>query len=147
MTPGEIPFRAAEQVRRKRDRRWKPPKVPDDVLRQPLPRWPVSKDALRALAPDWRASLRTDTDALLRSGFRLLGAWRLKTPLAWASCGLVIAVTLSLWSLGKQKPLEIVGEPLEPALMEEMRDPSWVHSESTTSSVAEQAENTTIWGD
>jgi hypothetical protein len=78
---------------------------------------------------------------------RLLGAWQLKTPLAWASCGLVVAVTLSLWSLGKQKPLEIVGEPLEPALMEEMRDPSWVHSESTTSSVAEQAENTTIWGD
>src|SRR5919106_2226203 len=31
---------------------------------------------------------------------RLMGSWRLKSPLAWASCGLVIVVTLSLWSLG-----------------------------------------------
>jgi hypothetical protein len=78
---------------------------------------------------------------------RLMGAWRVKSPLAWASCGLVIVVTLSLWSLGSQKPLEIVGEPLEPALIENMRDPTWVHSESATSNIAEQAENTTIWGD
>jgi hypothetical protein len=78
---------------------------------------------------------------------RLRGAWQLKSPLAWASCGLLVVVTLSLWSLDNQRPLEIVGEPLEPALMEETRELTWVHSESATSSVAEQAENTTIWGD
>jgi hypothetical protein len=78
---------------------------------------------------------------------RLRGAWQLKSPLAWASCGLLVVVTLSLWSLDNQKPLEIVGEPLEPALMEETRELTWVHSESATSSVTEQAENTTIWGD
>ena len=78
---------------------------------------------------------------------RLTGSWRLKSPLAWASCGLVIVVTLSLWSLGNRKPIEIVGEPLEPALMEERRDPTWGRSESATSGVAEQPENTTIWGD
>ena len=79
--------------------------------------------------------------------WRLMASWRLKSPLAWASCGLVIVVTLSLWSLGSHKPLEIVGEPLEPALMEEARDPAWGHSERTTSSAAEQVENTTVWGD
>jgi hypothetical protein len=78
---------------------------------------------------------------------RLTGAWRLKSPLAWASCGFVIVVTLSLWSLGNRKPIEIIGEPLEPVLMEERRNPTWEHSESATSGVPEQAENTTIWGD
>jgi hypothetical protein len=78
---------------------------------------------------------------------RLTEPWRLKSPLAWASCGLVIVVTLSLWSLGNQKPIEIIGEPLEPVLTEERRDPAWDYSESATSGVAEQPENTTIWGD
>jgi hypothetical protein len=76
MTPAEVPFRAAEQVRRRRDRGWTPPELPESVLREPLPRWPVRPEALNALAADWKASLRADTDALLRSGFRLLGAWR-----------------------------------------------------------------------
>jgi len=78
---------------------------------------------------------------------RLTGSWQLKSPLAWASCGLVIVVTLSLWSLGNQKPIEIIGEPLEPALTEEGRDLTWGRSESATSGIGEQPENTTIWGD
>ena len=78
---------------------------------------------------------------------RLRGAWQLKSPLAWASCGLVIVVALSLWSLGDQRPLGIIGAPFEPALVEETRELTRVHGESATSSATEQAENTTVWGD
>jgi hypothetical protein len=82
----------------------------------------------------------------LTSGPRL-ASLRLRPPLAWASCGLVVVAVLSLWSFGNRQPLESGGRPLEPVLIEEMHHPSGVYHDTSPSRIAEQPEDTTIWGD